>query len=260
MTTCTQSLSLVPAVAEAALVGFILGRVTLKVGARQVVEQHVKTRVEEVFPSRLEVSEERGFVSQELVVTDVKLVGLDQREVPPEQISQGAALKPLAVQAPFTPRIDEPVEAEGLEDQIPARAFAAGGQRPSKEGVEAELFVELATQPAGAPLPRVAQFQLRKLDAPHRCLAASALGAALIGFKSVVAQKRDGFGSHQAVLEDLNALLPRLLLAVTDFTEVEHMALEHLAPGHAPVFHDAPIAVQLAVFRPRFAAQEHDDR
>ncbi len=194
--------ALVPAVAEAALVVLVLRWVTLKVGACQVVAQHVKARVKKVLPTRLQVGEKRGLMRQELVVTGVELVGLGQGEVAPEQIGQRAALKPLAVQAPFAARIDEAVEAEGLEDQIPARALAIGGQTFGKEGIQPELFIEVAGEPARAPLARAAQLQPGELDAHHRPLAVlRPLGAAFIGVQAVVGQEGDGFGSGVAVLE-----------------------------------------------------------
>ena len=53
---------LVPAVAEAALVGRVVGRVALEVGAGQIVEQDLVGAVEEVPPAGGEVGEERALV------------------------------------------------------------------------------------------------------------------------------------------------------------------------------------------------------
>ena len=57
------------------------------------------------------------------------------------------------MQPPFAARIDESANAQGLQDQIPARPFAAGRQARGKESIQFELLIEMAGQPAGAPLP-----------------------------------------------------------------------------------------------------------
>jgi hypothetical protein len=50
--------TLVPAVAEAAGIGFILGHVAFKIGAGQVVEQHVELRAKEIAPTLAQMGEE----------------------------------------------------------------------------------------------------------------------------------------------------------------------------------------------------------
>ena len=46
-----------------------------------------------------------------------------------------------------------------------------------------------------------------------------------------------------AILEDLDRLLPGILLTAIDLAQIKHMALEHSATGHASVLDDAPIAM-----------------
>ncbi len=113
-------------------------------------------------------------------------------------------------------------------------------------------------QPARTPLPGPAQLHLCESDADHarrvrlRCVG---LGR---GAQFLFGQQRHGLGMRLPILEDLDTLLPRLLLTAADLAEVKHVALEHAAVGHAPVFDEAPVVMRFAVFLPCAAAQEHD--
>src|SRR5258708_4938073 len=108
-------------------------RGALKIRARQIVQEHVKARVEEVFPALLQMGKERLLMLQQPPVALVELVNLGQRKVFSEQIGHGASVKPLAVQAPLAARIDQAVSAKSLEHQIPAGAFASAGKPLCKE-------------------------------------------------------------------------------------------------------------------------------
>jgi hypothetical protein len=81
----------------------------------------------------------------------------------------------------------------------------------------------------------------------------SAVGAMRSCGKSTTAAR-----PRLTVLENLDRLAPALALAVIDFAQVEHMALDDLAAGHALVFDDAPIVVRLAILEAFAAAQKHD--
>ena len=91
-------------VPEAPLVAFRKRRIGLEISARQIIEQHVVADVEQVAPPSRQVIKDRLFVHQEPVVTAVQLVDLGQPGILAQQIGQGAALKPLAVQPPFAAR------------------------------------------------------------------------------------------------------------------------------------------------------------
>ena len=64
--------------------------------------------------------EERGLVLKKLVVAIVEPVDFCQGKIGSQQIGKSALIEPVAMQAPFTARVDESVEDEGLEDLIPA--------------------------------------------------------------------------------------------------------------------------------------------
>ena len=113
-----------------------------------------------------------GFVRQQLVEATVERVLLDQRKILAEQIAHGALLEPLPVQTPFAAGIDQPVADQRLRgcaaSAVPSRRI---GQTRRPEAVEFQLLVELAGEPARAPLPRPTQ-----LHGPEPDLHAMALG------------------------------------------------------------------------------------
>src|SRR3954454_21532405 len=55
-----------------------------------------------------------------------------------------------------------------------------------------------------------------------------------------------------------SAAAPSHLWLVVDLTEVEHVALHHPPADQAPVFHYAPVRVNLAILLARAAPQKHD--
>src|ERR1700745_129064 len=69
-----------------------------EIGARQIVQQHVVADVEQVPPSSRQVVKDRVLVDQRPVMTAVQLVDLGQPSVLAQQIGQGTAPEPLAVQ------------------------------------------------------------------------------------------------------------------------------------------------------------------
>ena len=131
---------LLAAVAEAARVGGIGGRITFKIRAGQIVEEHLELRVEEVAPARGEMSKERRLMRHEFVMARVEAMDLRERKISAEQIGDGRVLKPRPVQPPLRTRIDEPVKHEGLQDLIPTRALATGSEFVAPKPAEAELL------------------------------------------------------------------------------------------------------------------------
>ena len=71
-------------------------------------------------------------------------------------------------------------------------------------------------------------------------------------------KKRHGPWSAAAIFEDLDRLAPDLTLIVVNLSKIKHLPLHHLATSDAPVFDEIPIAVLLAIFSSRRAAQKHD--
>ena len=131
---------LLAAVTEAARVGGIGGRITFKIRAGQIVEEHLELCVEEIAPARGEMIEERRLVGHEFVMARVEAMNLRERKISAEQIGDGRVLKPMPVQPPLAPRIDEPVKHEGLQDLIPAPALATGSEFVAPKAAQAELL------------------------------------------------------------------------------------------------------------------------
>ena len=86
--------------------------------------------------------EHRLLVRQQTVVTAVQFVTVRERRVCFQQICQGAAPVPLAMQSPLRPRRNQPIRHQHKQDPIPPRAFAAGSQRRAAEAIAAGRFAE----------------------------------------------------------------------------------------------------------------------
>src|SRR4029453_14680655 len=69
---------LVRAVTKFSSVPFGKGRITFKIRAGQVVEQHVELRIEQILPALREVIEQLRFVWQKQIVAFVEFVALGQ--------------------------------------------------------------------------------------------------------------------------------------------------------------------------------------
>ena len=233
---------LLAAVAEAARVGGIHRRIAFKIRAGQIVEQHLELRVEEVAPARGEMSKERRLVRHELVMAFVKAMDFRERKVPTEQVRDGRVLKPMPVQPPLAPRIDEPVEHEGLQDLIPARALAAGRKFITPELAEAKLLPQLAAQPACAPLARTAQGHLRQPHAHDRKLLDAHGGRGVL-----LGKERDLLRRVVVLAEELDGLAPGRFLHAIEFTQVKNVPLDDALVGQPPVFDDTPIEMLFAI-------------
>jgi hypothetical protein len=112
------------------------------------------------------------FVCQQLVEAAIERVLCDQRIVLAEQIRHRALLEPQPMQAPLASRINQSIADERLQNMPPAGSLARVGQPRRPEPIQFELLIEMARQPARAPLARA--MQLHRLE-PH--LHAKAQGA-----------------------------------------------------------------------------------
>jgi hypothetical protein len=93
----------------------------------------------------------------------------------------GALLEPQPVQAPLAARIDQAVTHERLKDVSPTGAFATVGQARFPEPIEFQLLVQLAGEPARAPLPR--PMQLHRLQAHLDAITPGVFGHLTVGGK-----------------------------------------------------------------------------
>src|SRR5208282_3746860 len=205
---------------------------------------------EQILPAPAQVREQRRLVLDELVEATIEGVLLDQREILAEQIAHSALLEPQPVQTPLAARIDEPVTDQRLEDVPPAGSFAGIGQTGRPEAVELQLLVELAGEPARAPLPRPMQLHGSEPD-----LHAMTLG---VFRQRTISGEQGQLGRLTRLLvEGLDHPAPGFLLAVVDLAEIQHQALHHLAAGAAPALDNAPVTVLLAVLEAAIRAQIH---
>ena len=72
--------------------------------------------------------------------------GAARGEVGAEQIAQRGALEPLAVQPPFAAGIEQAVNDEGRQDELPMGALAVGRQPPGPEAVENPALARVCPQ------------------------------------------------------------------------------------------------------------------
>ena len=237
--------TLVPAVAEPALA--VDGRVALKIGTGQVIQQDIEAGIEQRGPPRAQKREERAFVHHQLVQAAVQRVAGND-PIGPQQVAQRALGIPVPVQPPVAPRIDEPVADLHLQHVQPPRPLPARRQARPPEAVQRQPVPHTQRQPARAPLAGVAHLHVRDPD-PHH----------------LAVQRRDGpvrgkqrqLPRARRLVQHRNRAAPRRALTVVDLPEIEHLALHDPAPADAHVLHHAPVAVLLAVLAAHLAAHEH---
>ncbi len=201
-------------------------------------------------PLPLEMLEQSLAMRRQQVQATVQFVLLRQREVLAQQIGQGAALVPLAMETKLAAGLDQAVDAQRFEHVCPAGPLAAGRQPRSPELVKPEQIPKIERQPTGAELARPAQLHLAYADA-HGFATQRGNFVAVVGKQSELASGlvagREGFdGAH-----------PAGALGVVEFAEVQQLALDNASAAHPTGFDDAPIAVLFAVLATGPRAQEH---
>ncbi len=235
--------ALIAAVAEAAQIGGIGGRIAFKIRAGQIVEEHFVLRLEEVAPAGGKVIKERRLVGYEFVVAFVEAMNFRERKIRAEQIGDGRVIEPMPVQPPLRTRINEPVEHEGLQDLIPACAFAAGGEFVAPELAQTELLPQFAAQPARAPLARTAQGHLPQSHAHDGELLALDLRRSVR-----LGKERDLLWRVLVLAEEFDGFAPGGFLHAIEFAEVEDVALDDALVGQTTIFDNAPVKMFFAIF------------
>src|ERR1700683_2682252 len=159
-------------------------------------------------------------------------------------------LEPLPVQSPFAAGRNQLVADQRLQDVQPVRPFARGRQRRKPELVQSQLIPQKSGHPAGTPLTRPTQSHLAQSNRHH--IAIERRGSTILG------KQRNLFGLSSAFIEDLDPLAPRRFLAVVDLSKIQHLPLNHAAVMSAPVLHNGPCPMFLAVLATNLGAQKHD--
>src|SRR6266481_1827485 len=108
----------------------------------------------------------------------------------------------------------------------------------------------MTSQPACSKLPRPTK--LHCLKAHLNSITTGVLGQLFFS-----REERQLRALLALLIEGFNHPAPRLLLAVVDLAEIQHLALHDLAPSTAPTLYDVPVTMLLAVFDSPIAAQVH---
>ena len=156
------------------------------------------------------------------------------------------------MQSPFTPRINQPVANQGLQNVAPTGAFPRVRQAAGPEPIQSELLIENARQPTRAPLARTMQLHL--------------IEAHLYAIRSGMVRHRPFRGKQgqlrrllRSFIEGFDNLTPCFMLAIVDLAKIQHIALYHFAPGTPLALDDIPITMLFAVLEPSVASQIHAD-
>lgn len=86
------------------------------------------------------------------------------------------------------------------------------------------------------------------------------LGGGMSGHGTVGWKECQRQGTVLLRIKRLDRAAPTLPLTVVDLPQIEHRALHRLSTRATPAFHQAPVAMFLAVFEPPIALQIHNDR
>src|ERR1700726_2223574 len=195
--------------------------------------------------------EQRLFVFEQPIVTAVELVDLRQSDILAQQVGHGAALEPLAMQAPLATRRQQPVGRQEQQHLVPTRPLAARAEPLGPEPVERQFAPQVHRQPAPAPLPRPAQPQLGELQPDDRGVGQHPLAA-------VFREQRQGARRRRSFLEDGDRLAPSQFLRIVDLAQVQQRPLHHTASAYPAILHDAPVTVLFAVLLALGVTEKHD--
>ena len=240
--------ALVPAVAEAAGIGFLVRRVAFAVGAGQVVEEHVELGAEEIAPALAQMGEEGVLVCEQTVPAAGEGVVRGQAFIPAEPISAGGGAKPVPGPSPFAAGGEQTVESQEPEPLFPVGAFATDAPAGGEEGVELPLAPEWIAPPAGAPGAGAGELQRIQPDVNG--------GRGGDRRRAILGEERALAGRAVLCIEDGEGLLPGGLLGVIDLAPVEDVALPDVA-SDAAALDDRPGAMPLAVLLPLAALEKH---
>src|SRR5215467_13907704 len=78
--------------------------------------------------------------------------------------------------------------------------------------------------------------------------------------RTILREQRNLSRSLAAIVKRFDRLTPCRALAVVDFSQIQHMPLHRSSAANPTVFHDAPVAMLLAVLAANLVAQNHAAR
>src|SRR6516162_4572443 len=171
-------------------------------------------------------------------MTLIELVNVRNPAIRAKQVAKSTALKPQSIQAPFGAGRQQPVGHQNEQNVVPTRTLAAGRQPLAPKLPQVQLFPNLQRQPAGPPLPRAAQAQLRQSQLDDR-------GARQQTVTTILGEQRESSWPIGVLVQNLNRPAPSTLLRSIDLAEIQDVPLTHLAAGNTLVLDNAPVAVLL---------------
>ena len=156
----------------------------------------------------------------------------------------------MTMQPPFAAGREEPVDDEDAQHFFPIGFLAADRQPGAEEVVEAQGAPQFVREPARAPLPRAferegGEAHLERFHFARRR-------------RAVLGKQRQLAGSSVALINDGNGAFPSEALAVVDLAQIQHVPVRDLVSWIAPALDDGPTAVNLPVFAPLPALEEHE--
>lgn len=125
------------------------------------MEQHLELGPQEIFPALAQMLKECRPMFQDFVQAAIQVVLLRQPKIRPQQIRPCAAGKPLPMHSPFTARVNQPIDRQGLQHLSPTSSFPRVRQPLAPKLIQAQLIPQPAAHPARPPLPRTSQRKFR---------------------------------------------------------------------------------------------------
>ncbi len=157
-----------PVIARVAAPGFLdLFNFAFKVGACQIVKQHIEAGSKEVVPPEGQMLFQGFLVLDHVVQRAIKAILFRHPFVTLQQRRHGRLRKPFLVDGKLAARRNEPIDRQEFHDFLPSHRADLLAQHPLPELSQAELFPQLASYPARPELPWPPHHQAGKKHLGH---------------------------------------------------------------------------------------------
>ena len=192
---------------------------------------------------------QRLLVRQDVIQTTIESILVGEARIDAEQLVHRRSVEPEPVQTELRAGIDQAIDDQQLQHQMPGHLGALIEQARREELGEAKFTPEFTREPAVAEGARAKQLQLgdTQRDRIER-----------IGGDFAIIGKEAGGGVALAIfIEDVEGFSPGDLLRVVDFAEVEDLALVRFPIGQPTILDDGEVAVKLAVLSACDGSKKH---
>ena len=225
----------------------ILRRGAFDITAREVVQQDVELRREQLAVARREMALERGLLRQQVIERAIEATVIDRALGHMQQVVQRGRRIPALFNRQLAPGRTQPIDREDRGDARP-RHVGRGRIHPRlEEGVEAQLAPERQSKQRRPQLP--CPLQPDPLDQD-------------LGDLRVIRGRRDVRGKQfqlvpfAGVVEDVDRLQPPRLCRIIQLAEMTERPLAG-AIRRAHRFDERPVGVPFAIFLPMIGAEKH---